>query len=75
MGTSPNTRRFHDLQASDDIGRTVSTKVTRGDVIAARYDRRDIVHGAPGVAAIAASASPLALMGANPAQAAGGRVA
>src|SRR5690606_38438280 len=34
---------------------------TLGDVIAARYGRRDILKGALGIAAIAATVSPLAL--------------
>ncbi len=36
-----------------------------GDVIAARYDRRDILKGALGVAAIAATISPLAIAAAS----------
>src|SRR5262249_42400072 len=53
--------RSQAYEASEDIGRNPSNNLTIGDVIAARYDRRDLIRGALGVAAIAATASPLAL--------------
>ena len=56
-------------EESDDIGRNPSDNPTIGDVIAARFDRRDILKGALGVAAIAATVSPLALAAAGREQA------
>lgn len=75
MDTSPTNRRVVDREASEDIGRNASSNATIGDVIAARYNRRDILRGALGVAAITASVSPLALMAAGQAHAAGSRFA
>jgi secreted PhoX family phosphatase len=54
------------FEASEDIGRNTSDHVTLGDVIAARYNRRELLKGALGAAAIAATLAPLAV-------AAGGR--
>ena len=59
-------------EESDDIGRNPTDNPTIGDVIAARFDRRDILKGALGVAAIAATVSPLALAAADGAQAQSG---
>ncbi|MTW16499.1 DUF839 domain-containing protein [Rhodoplanes serenus] len=46
--------RAQAFEASDDLGRSPADRPTLGDVIAARFDRRDIVKGALGVAAIMA---------------------
>jgi uncharacterized protein len=54
---------------SEDVGRNPSHNPTMGDVIAARYDRRDLMKGVLGVAAIAATTSPLALAAASKASA------
>ena len=57
--------RSQAYEESDNIGRNPTDNPTIGDVIAARYDRRDLIKGALGVAAIAATASPLALVAAG----------
>jgi uncharacterized protein len=61
--------RAQACEESEDIGRNPSDNPTIGDVIAARFARRDILKGALGVAAIAATVSPLALAAASRAQA------
>ncbi len=48
-------------EESEDIGTNPTDNPTIGDVIAARFARRDILKGALGVAAIATAVSPLAL--------------
>ena len=53
--------RSQACERSEDVGRNPTDNPTIGDVIAARFDRRDILKGALGVAAIAATVSPLAL--------------
>jgi len=55
-------------ERSEDIGRNPTHNQTLGDVIAARFSRRDLVKGTLGTAAIAATVSPLALL-ARPAHA------
>ena len=61
-------------EESEDIGRNVSANPTIGDVIAARFDRRDLLKGALGAAAITATIGPLALLAPRQAKAAvGGR--
>jgi secreted PhoX family phosphatase len=61
--------RAQAYEQSEDIGRNPSDNPTIGDVIAARLGRRDILKGALGVAAMAATVSPLALASASRAQA------
>jgi secreted PhoX family phosphatase len=56
-------------EESEDVGRNPTDNPTLGDVIAARYARRDILKGALGVAAIATAVSPLALAAAGSARA------
>src|SRR5262245_16595074 len=53
--------RAQAYEASENIGRNESDNPTLGEVIAARFDRRDILKGTLGVAAIAATVGPLAL--------------
>lgn len=65
----PNPRR---REAGEDIGRNASANPTMGELIAQRFHRRDILRGALAVAAISATASPLALAAAQKAQAAEG---
>ena len=60
-------------EQSEDIGRNISANPTIGDVIAARFDRRDLLKGALGVAAITATMGPLALAASQEAKAAGSR--
>jgi secreted PhoX family phosphatase len=56
-------------EQSEDVGRNPSDNPTIGDVIAARFDRRDVIRGALGVAAIAATVGPLALAASHAARA------
>ena len=56
-------------EESEDVGRNPTDNPTLGDVIAARFARRDVLKGALGVAAIATAVSPLALAAAGAAQA------
>jgi secreted PhoX family phosphatase len=60
MSDHPLTRALA-FEESENVGRNPTENPTIGDVIAARYHRRDILRGALGVAAIAATVSPLAL--------------
>ncbi|MCZ8261629.1 MAG: PhoX family phosphatase [Beijerinckiaceae bacterium] len=60
------------FEESEDEGSNSSPNPTLGDVIAARYDRRDLMKGLLGCAAIAATVSPVALMVAQEARAQGG---
>ena len=63
--------RSQAFEASEDVGRNNSANSTIGDVIAVRFDRRDLLKGALGVAAISATIGPLALAAPNPANAQG----
>jgi len=56
-------------EQSDDIGRNPTDNLTLGDIIAARFGRRDFLRGSLGAAAIAATVSPLALLAADEARA------
>lgn len=51
--------RSQAFAASDDVGRSPTDAPTIGDVIAARYHRRDLLQGALGVAAMAALTAPI----------------
>jgi secreted PhoX family phosphatase len=68
----PQTRALA-FEESENVGRNPTENPTIGDVIAARYDRREILRGALGVAAIAATVSPLAIAAAQQAHAEGAR--
>jgi secreted PhoX family phosphatase len=65
--------RAQAFEDSQDVGSNGSANPTIGDVIAQRYRRRDILKGALGAAAIAATVSPSALVAAHRAQAANSR--
>jgi secreted PhoX family phosphatase len=67
--------RAQAFEESENVGRNDTANPTIGDIISERFHRRDILRGALGVAAIAATVSPLALAAARNAQAAGGRFA
>lgn len=56
-----NATRSQLQEMSQDIGINPSRNATLGDIIADRFSRRDIVKGALGVAAIAATTGALAL--------------
>lgn len=58
-------------EESEDIGRNASANPTMGDIINRRYSRRGFLAGSLGVAAIATTVSPLALIAADEAKAAG----
>jgi uncharacterized protein len=60
--------RSQAYEASENIGRNASTNSTLGDMIAARFDRRDLLKGALGVAAITATIGPMALAAPKAAQ-------
>ncbi|MGF1554438.1 MAG: PhoX family phosphatase [Paracoccaceae bacterium] len=70
--TDPVTRSER-ADAAEDKGRNRTASPTLGDVIAARYHRRDVLRGALGVSAIAAAVSPMALMAAGEARASSSR--
>ena len=53
--------RSQRADAADDVGVNNPKVMTIGDVIASRYSRRDIMKGALGFTAIAATVSPMAL--------------
>jgi secreted PhoX family phosphatase len=65
---TPRTRA-QAFEASEDIGRNTSDNPSIGDVIAARFNRREMLEGAFGVAAIATVVSPLAIAAAKKARA------
>ncbi len=67
--------REHAILDRDDIPTNPSTEPTIGDIIAARYRRRDVLRGALGVTAIAATLGPLALATTRSAGATSGRFA
>jgi secreted PhoX family phosphatase len=71
--TGTTVTRARAFEESEDIGRNPSANPTIGDVIAQRLNRRDILKGALGTAAIAATVSPLAIAAAQHARASGGR--
>jgi secreted PhoX family phosphatase len=60
--TQQHRQSAQDREKSEDTGRNSSDNPTLGDVIAARYERRDVLKGALGVAAISA-AMPWATLG------------
>jgi secreted PhoX family phosphatase len=60
-----NRTRAQLAESSQDTGVNASANATIGDIIAGRFSRRDLVKGALGVAAIAATAEPLALRAAK----------
>ena len=61
--------RARAYEESENVGRNPTDSPTIGDVIAERLGRRDILKGALGVAAMAATVSPLALASASRANA------
>ena len=61
--------RARAYEESENVGRNPTDNPTIGDVIAVRLGRRDLLKGALGVAAIAATVSPLALAAASRANA------
>ncbi|NYZ11480.1 PhoX family phosphatase [Azospirillum sp. RWY-5-1] len=66
----PRMLRSAQFEADEDIGRNTSANPTMGDIIAARFGRRDMLRGALAVSAITATLGPAALAGLKPAAAA-----
>jgi secreted PhoX family phosphatase len=58
----PISRQFEE---SENVGSSPEAAPTIGDVIAARYSRREIMRGALGITAISAAAAPLAIAAAG----------
>ncbi len=57
--------RSQAAEAAEDVGSNPSLNPTFGDVVAARFDRRDLLRGLLGVGAIAALVTPRALAAAE----------
>ena len=53
--------RSRKAEEGEDEGSNTSVNATLGDVIAERFNRRDLLKGALAVTAISATVSPLAL--------------
>ena len=63
-------KQSHLNEESENIGRSLSGNPTIGNIIiAARFGRREFLRNSLGVAAIAATVSPLALIAADEARA------
>jgi hypothetical protein len=62
---TPSRTRARQFEDSEDIGSNPTANDTLGDVIAARFSRRDLMKGVLGVAAISATVSPMALAAAG----------
>ena len=60
------------LEEADGPGQNTTDNPTMGEIIAARFSRRGFLKGSLAVSAIAATVSPLALIAADKARAAGG---
>jgi secreted PhoX family phosphatase len=63
--------RSQAAEEAENAGANDSSNPTMGEIIAARFSRRDLLRGALAVTAISATVSPLALASADRAQAAG----
>ncbi|HEX8417703.1 MAG TPA: PhoX family phosphatase, partial [Methylobacterium sp.] len=59
--TETNRTRSQAAEDGEDVGANPSANPTFGDVVAARFDRRDLLRGLLGVGAIAAVVTPRAL--------------
>jgi uncharacterized protein len=64
-----NQNRSQACEESENAGTNLSENPTLGEIISERYSRRDILRGALGVTAIAATVSPLAIATAERARA------
>jgi secreted PhoX family phosphatase len=67
-----NPFRTSQLEENDGPGRNPTDNRTMGEIIAARFSRRGFLRGSLAVSAIAATVSPIALITADNARAAGG---
>jgi uncharacterized protein len=61
--------RSQSAEESENLGSNLSANPTMGEIIAARYNRRDVLRGALAVTAISATVAPLALAAADKAEA------
>src|SRR5437870_2745529 len=61
--------RSQAIEETDNLGSNPTDNPTIGDIIARRFDRRDLLKGTLGVAAISATIGPLALITAEQARA------
>ncbi len=59
------------LEEADGEGHNASDNATMGEIISKRFSRRNFLQGSLAVSAIAATVSPVALMSADEARAAG----
>ena len=59
--TGPLRTRSQAAEDREDVGANPSANATFGDIVAARFDRRDLLRGLLGVGAIAAVVTPRAL--------------
>ena len=66
----PAMSRSQAFEESENVGRNASANPTMGDIIATRYNRRDLLKNSLAVAAITATVSPLALAAGRRAEAA-----
>jgi secreted PhoX family phosphatase len=66
----PAMSRSQAFEESENVGRNASANPTMGDIIATRYNRRDLLRNSLAVAAITATVSPLALAAGRRAEAA-----
>jgi secreted PhoX family phosphatase len=69
--TEQNRTRAQAAEASEDAGTNATLNPTMGEVIAARFNRRDLLRGTLAVTAISATVAPLALATADRAKAQG----
>ena len=73
--TTPTMTRAQAYEEAENRGSNDSTNTTMGEIIAQRFNRRDILKGALAVSAITATVSPLALAAATRAEAGEGAAA
>jgi secreted PhoX family phosphatase len=71
MDTGIRLGRQQERERGEDVGRNLSPNATMGEVIAARFSRRDMMRGALAVTAITATLGPAAVAAGRPAPAAG----
>lgn len=69
----PQLPRSAQFEAEEDIGRNTTDNPTLGEIIGARFGRRDMIRGALAVSAITATLGPAAIASLNPAKAAAGK--
>ncbi len=73
--TDTQLNRSQAYEESENAGRNTTENPTMGEIIAQRFDRRDILKGALAVTVISATVAPIAIATAGKAQAQGARSA